>query len=336
VASLNRSVGREIDSATVAHKVFDARSTLKEVTMSNIICVSVSHMIYPVTEAVLREVFEMHGYGVTMMALFQGSGWAKASVQLRSGHEAVHARDALHGRNIYDDCCNISIKCTPAAASSTTTTSSTAAIPVIVDKVMASPLCHEKAQQHCLLEVFDEVAEVHKEKDTLAQEELEDVLTHIGGSSLFVELVVDTADQGLDEMLLKDEPRSHVMLTQVAALQTECHVQHRNVPFFLVCFGTLAGGKLRHGSKCAMVCDAQKGGHCIPMRPRNSSAGSFYITTKKMLKLTTFFAKQWDTGASAPLAFLRYCCLLWEQLGCCKLCSICKATYTSILFRNSA
>lgn len=37
-----------------------------------------------------------------MMAMFQGNSWVEASVQLRSGHEAVRARDALHlhGRNI--------------------------------------------------------------------------------------------------------------------------------------------------------------------------------------------------------------------------------------------
>jgi hypothetical protein len=96
-----------------AHKVFDAWSTQQEVTMSNIIHVSVSHTIYPVTEVVLRQVFEMYGYGVTMMAVFQGRGWVEASVQLQSGHEAVRARDALHGKNIYDGCCNLSIKCMP-------------------------------------------------------------------------------------------------------------------------------------------------------------------------------------------------------------------------------
>lgn len=96
-----------------AHKVFDVWSTQKEVTMSNIIHVSVSHTIYPVTEVVLRQVFEMYGYSVTTMAVLQGRGWVEASVQLQSGHEAVHARNALHGRNIYDGCCNLSIKCMP-------------------------------------------------------------------------------------------------------------------------------------------------------------------------------------------------------------------------------
>lgn len=87
-------------------------SNSQEVTMSNIIHVSVSHMIYPVTEVVLRQVFELYGCGVTRMAVFEGNGWVEASVQLRSGHEAVYARDALHGRNIYDGCCNMAIKCT--------------------------------------------------------------------------------------------------------------------------------------------------------------------------------------------------------------------------------
>lgn len=69
-----------------AHKVFDVWSTQKEVTMSNIIHVSVSHTIYPVTEVVLRQVFEMYGYSVTTMAVLQGRGWVEASVQLQSGH----------------------------------------------------------------------------------------------------------------------------------------------------------------------------------------------------------------------------------------------------------
>ena len=84
--------------------------------MSNIIHVSVSHMIYPVTEDVLGQVFQKYGYEVTRMTVFQGCGSVEASVQLQSGHEAVCARDALHGRNIYDGCCHLSIECMPMPA----------------------------------------------------------------------------------------------------------------------------------------------------------------------------------------------------------------------------
>ena len=57
-----------------AHKVFDALSTQQEVTMSNIIHVSVSHMIYPVIEDVLRQVLEMYDYGVTTIGLLSVPG----------------------------------------------------------------------------------------------------------------------------------------------------------------------------------------------------------------------------------------------------------------------
>lgn len=109
-----------------AHKVFDAMSTHLEVTMSSVIHVSVSHIVYPVTEAVLRKVFELYGCGVVRMVVFQGNSSVEASVQMSSGHEAVHARNALHGRNIYDGCCNISIECTPLPSSHNASTLPTA------------------------------------------------------------------------------------------------------------------------------------------------------------------------------------------------------------------
>ena len=51
--------------------------------MSNIIHVSVSHMIYPVTEDVLGQVFQKYGYEVTRMTVLQGCGSVEASVQLQ-------------------------------------------------------------------------------------------------------------------------------------------------------------------------------------------------------------------------------------------------------------
>ena len=104
-------------TAMDAHQVFDVMSTQHEVTMSSVIHVSVSHRVYPVTEVVVHEVFETYGYGVIRLVVFQGDGWAEASVQLRSGNEAVRARDALNGQNIYDGCCKMYIKCTPTTPS---------------------------------------------------------------------------------------------------------------------------------------------------------------------------------------------------------------------------
>jgi hypothetical protein len=156
----------------------------------------------------------MYGYGVTMMAVFQGRGWVEASVQLQSGHEAVRARDALHGKNIYDGCCKLSIECTsvpnprhdsylPEAPvmtmGATATASSSIAAPtsstlVVGADMQLSAFTREAAPLESTTAVVLDGIHQH-DAQPLCSEDCTGVLTQVGGMSLFLELGFDSADE---------------------------------------------------------------------------------------------------------------------------------------------
>jgi hypothetical protein len=94
-----------------APNVFDGKSERQEVTRSHILHVTVTCVLYPVTEKVLHQVFDPYGgeKGVLMM-VFERIDHVMALVSFPSPHEATKAREALHGRNIYDGCCRMDIK----------------------------------------------------------------------------------------------------------------------------------------------------------------------------------------------------------------------------------
>ena len=70
--------------------------------------ITVSHVLYPVMKEVLHQVLE--AYGVEKMSVFERVNQVEAMVQLRSWQEAERARDALHGRCIYDRCCFLDVQ----------------------------------------------------------------------------------------------------------------------------------------------------------------------------------------------------------------------------------
>ncbi|GJT88642.1 polypyrimidine tract-binding protein homolog 3 [Tanacetum coccineum] len=65
-------------------------------------------MLYPITVEVLYQVFSPHGY-VAKVVIFQKSARVQALIQFQSRHNAVDARNSLHGRNIYEGCCQLDI-----------------------------------------------------------------------------------------------------------------------------------------------------------------------------------------------------------------------------------
>ncbi|KAF0925588.1 hypothetical protein E2562_017178 [Oryza meyeriana var. granulata] len=66
-------------------------------------------MMYPITVEVLHQVFKAYGY-VEKIVTFQKSAGFQALIQYQSLQEAVEAFGALHGRNIYDGCCQLDIQ----------------------------------------------------------------------------------------------------------------------------------------------------------------------------------------------------------------------------------
>ncbi|KAK7380515.1 hypothetical protein VNO78_33028 [Psophocarpus tetragonolobus] len=76
---------------------------------NRILLVTVHHMLYPITAAVLHQVFSPHGF-VEKIVTFQKSAGFQALIQYQSRQSAVTARSTLQGRNIYDGCCQLDIQ----------------------------------------------------------------------------------------------------------------------------------------------------------------------------------------------------------------------------------
>lgn len=76
---------------------------------NRILLVSIHHVIYPITVDVLQQVFSPYGF-VEKVVTFQKSAGFQALVQYETRQNASAAMGALHGRNIYDGCCQLDIQ----------------------------------------------------------------------------------------------------------------------------------------------------------------------------------------------------------------------------------
>lgn len=76
---------------------------------NRILLVSIHHVIYPMTVDVLHQVFSPYGF-VEKIVTFQKSAGFQALVQYETRQNASSAMSALHGRNIYDGCCQLDIQ----------------------------------------------------------------------------------------------------------------------------------------------------------------------------------------------------------------------------------
>uniref|UniRef100_A0ACD5VUB0 Uncharacterized protein n=1 Tax=Avena sativa TaxID=4498 RepID=A0ACD5VUB0_AVESA len=76
---------------------------------NRILLVTVHHMLYPMTVEVLHQVFSPYGF-VEKIVTFQKSAGFQALIQFESRQSAIQAAGALHGRNIYDGCCQLDIQ----------------------------------------------------------------------------------------------------------------------------------------------------------------------------------------------------------------------------------
>lgn len=86
-----------------------SRNSDQESEPNRILLATVHHVLYPITVEVLHQVFKAYGY-VEKIVKFQKSAGFQALIQYQSRHEAVEALAALHGRNIYDGCCQLDIQ----------------------------------------------------------------------------------------------------------------------------------------------------------------------------------------------------------------------------------
>ncbi|WVZ98728.1 hypothetical protein U9M48_044128 [Paspalum notatum var. saurae] len=85
------------------------RNSDQESEPNRILLVTIHHMIYPITVEVLHQVFKAYGF-VEKIVTFQKSAGFQALIQYHSRQEAMEAFGSLHGRNIYDGCCQLDIQ----------------------------------------------------------------------------------------------------------------------------------------------------------------------------------------------------------------------------------
>uniref|UniRef100_K3ZF55 PTBP1-like RNA recognition motif 2 domain-containing protein n=1 Tax=Setaria italica TaxID=4555 RepID=K3ZF55_SETIT len=79
-----------------AHQLFVEMSSQLEATAGAVLRVTVTHMLYRVTEEVLPQVYNV--YGADSVVVFARAGYVEALVGFLSGGDAEQARDTTHGR----------------------------------------------------------------------------------------------------------------------------------------------------------------------------------------------------------------------------------------------
>ena len=77
-----------------------------------ILRVTIQHVLYPVTESVLHQVFNPYG-AVETIEIFPAKSRIVVFIKYVSPHDAPRAFRSLQGRNIYDGCCQLGIELLP-------------------------------------------------------------------------------------------------------------------------------------------------------------------------------------------------------------------------------
>ncbi|EFA84392.1 RNA-binding region RNP-1 domain-containing protein [Heterostelium album PN500] len=78
-------------------------------TPNNILLVTISNIIYPVTIDVLYQLFSKYG-SVLKILIFSKSGNFQSLIQLHTTDSAINAKRELDGQNIYNGCCTLKIQ----------------------------------------------------------------------------------------------------------------------------------------------------------------------------------------------------------------------------------
>ncbi|CAN6332181.1 unnamed protein product [Urochloa humidicola] len=154
----------------LVRRVFDemASSEFEEYRSPNCILeVTIHKVCYPITESILRQIFGQFGK-VEDVYVCMGIEGAEANVVFRSKLEAAEAFGELHGRHIYDGCCQMEIKwgcsniskCLPAQAtadlfpSTAPAFTSPSAIPVVASTTAQHIVVKDNAATRCLSPVL--------------------------------------------------------------------------------------------------------------------------------------------------------------------------------------
>jgi hypothetical protein len=92
-----------------ARKLFDEMPTSAWRSPSCVLEVTIRQVRYPMTESVIRAVFGQYGK-VEQVHVLEASDQALARVMFYSKHDAANAFGKLHGRYVYNGCCQLDIE----------------------------------------------------------------------------------------------------------------------------------------------------------------------------------------------------------------------------------
>jgi hypothetical protein len=95
-------------SKTGARKLFDEMPTSDRRSPDRVLDVTIRQVCYPMSESVLHAVFAPYGR-IERIHVIGGLDPVLAKVVFQLKHEAAEAYGDLHGRNIYDGCCQMEI-----------------------------------------------------------------------------------------------------------------------------------------------------------------------------------------------------------------------------------
>ena len=91
-----------------ARHLFDEMPSHREATTGDVLRVTVSHVLYSVTEGVLHQVFG--AYGAEQVVVLERADHVEVLVRFRFSRDAERARDVTHGRCVYDGCCWLDVQ----------------------------------------------------------------------------------------------------------------------------------------------------------------------------------------------------------------------------------
>uniref|UniRef100_A0A0E0L1A5 PTBP1-like RNA recognition motif 2 domain-containing protein n=1 Tax=Oryza punctata TaxID=4537 RepID=A0A0E0L1A5_ORYPU len=87
-----------------AHHLFCEMPSQLGRDSSAVLYIAVSHVLYPVTQEVLSQIYDT--YGAVAVQVLAASSWGgEALIWFQSSYDAESARSATNGRNIYDGFC---------------------------------------------------------------------------------------------------------------------------------------------------------------------------------------------------------------------------------------
>lgn len=208
-SNMQSNLGKSSTHEEDAYKVFDQMLTSESDDLrrpNRILEVTIHKVCYPITKSLLCQIFGPFGV-VEDIYLYNGWDWVEARVIFQSKQQACDAFGELHGRNIYDGCCQMEIKwgfsqepnvSVVSSNSNTTASSSSVLFPSGEAAVSSSSkwFLSTAASMSTIDELFSEKFRV--EADASGEHTKATALVEVAGGSTIAIPLVTNSDRDID------------------------------------------------------------------------------------------------------------------------------------------